>query len=147
MTATTFPQRDSRRRIVNARDLVATTLAGAVAGAVALLALDGLFALIGIGEFGRVNGWLAVVLPVMLLVEEFRAWRGARARIPIALAAAVVGAAAGLLVAGLVGGLPGDPPGLVSGALGAATLAVVYSLLWYYGIRAAGGRTDEDAVP
>jgi hypothetical protein len=146
MTATTFPRRDSRRRIVNARDLVAMTLAGAVAGAVALLALDGLFALIGLGDFGRVNGWLAVILPVMLLVEEFRAWRGARARIPVALGAAAVAAAAGLLVAGLVGGLPGDPPGLVSGALGAATLTVVYSLLWYYGIRAAGGRTDEDAV-
>jgi hypothetical protein len=131
---------------VNARDLVAMILAGAVAGAVALLALDGLFALIGLGDFGRVNGWLAVVLPVMLLVEEFRAWRGARARVLVALAAAVVAAAAGLLVAGLAGGLPGALPSLVSGAVGAATLAVVYSLLWYYGIRAAGGRTDEDAV-
>jgi hypothetical protein len=143
--ATTFPRRDSHRRVVDARDLVAVTLAGAVAGAVALVLLDGLFALLGLGDFGRVNGWLAVVLPVMIFVEEFRAWHGARARVAVALVAAAVGALAGLIVAGLAGALPGDLPRPVPGALGAATLAVVYSLAWYYGIRAAGGRTDEDA--
>jgi len=129
---------------VHVHELVAVMLAGAVAGTVALVVLDGLFALIGLGDFGRVNGWLAVILPGMLLVEEFRAWRGARGRVLAALAAAAVGAVAGLVVSGLVGGLPGDPPPLLTGAAGATTLAVVYSLVWYYGIRAAGGRTDEE---
>jgi hypothetical protein len=147
MTATTtFPRRDSSRRIVNARDLVAMTLAGVVAGAVVLVLFDGLFALLGLGDFGRANGWLAVVLPVMIFVEEFRAWRGAKGRVAIALVAAALAAAAGLIVAGLAGALPGELPRAVPGAVGAATLAVVYSLVWYYGIRAAGGRTDEDAV-
>jgi hypothetical protein len=141
--ATTFPRRDSARRIVSARDLAGVALAGAVAGAVALVLLDGLFALLGLGDFGRVNGWLAVILPVMIFVEEFRAWRGARARAAVALVAAALGALAGLIVAGLAGALPGDLPRPVPGALGAATLAVAYSLVWYYGIRAAGGRTDE----
>jgi hypothetical protein len=146
MTATTtFPRRDTHRRIVNARDLAAVSLAGAVAGAVVLVLLDGLFALLGLGDFGRVNGWLAVVLPVMIFVEEFRAWRGAKGRVAVALVAAALGALAGLIVAGLAGALPGDLPRPVPGALAAATLAVVYSLVWYYGIRAAGGRTDDGA--
>ena len=147
MTATaTFPRRDSRRRIVDARDLTAMTVVGVVAGAVVLVLLDGLFALLGLGDFGRVNGWLAVILPVMILVEEFRAWRGAKGRAAVAMVAAALGAVAGLVVAGLAGALPGELPRPVPGALGAATLAVVYSLVWYYGIRAAGGRTDEGAA-
>jgi len=143
--ASTFPRRDAHRRIVSARDLAAIGLAGAVAGAVVLVLLDGLFALLGLGAFGRVNGWLAVVLPVMVFVEEFRAWRGVRGRAAVALVAAALGAAAGLLVAGLAGALPGDLPRPVPGALGAATLALCYSLVWYYGIRAAGGQADDRA--
>jgi hypothetical protein len=77
----------------------------------------------------------------MLLVEEFRAWRGVPARVVVALSSAVVGVAAGLLCAGLVGGLPGP----LAGAVGATAFAVVYALVWYYGIRAARGRTTEDA--
>lgn len=135
-----FPRRDARRRIVTLRDLLAVTLAGVVAAGVALAVLDGLFALIGLGGFGRVNGWLAVILPVMLLVEEFRAWRGVRARIGVAFGATLAGVAAGLLVAGLVG----DLPGLLAGALGAAAFTAVYAPVWYYGIRAVGGRTGEE---
>ena len=95
---------------------MAMLLAAVVAGAAAVLLLDGVFALLGLGDFGRVNGWLAAILPVMLLVEEFRAWRGVRARIVVALVAAAARAwPSGLVVAGLVG----DLPALVSGALGA----------------------------
>jgi hypothetical protein len=139
-----FPPRDANRRILYARDLLGVVLAGVVAGVVVLLLFDAIFALLGLGDFGRVNGWLAAVLPAMLLIEEFRAWHGVRGRLLVAAAAAAVGAGAGLGAAGLADGLPGDLPALATGAVGAATLAVVYALLWYYGIRAAGGRTGED---
>jgi hypothetical protein len=135
-----FPRRDAQRRIVALPDLVGITLAGAVAGAVALVVLDGAFALLGLGDFGRVNGWLAVILPVMLLVEEFRAWRGTRARIAVALVAAVLAVGTGLVIAGLADGLPN----LAAGMIGAITFTLVYALLWFYGIRAAGGRAGED---
>jgi hypothetical protein len=140
VTSDGFPRRDARRRVVALRDLVAVTVAGAVAGAVVLVLLDALFALLGLGEFGEVSGWLAIVLPVMLLVEEFRAWRGVRARIAVAVFAAVIGVAGGLVVAGLAA----DLPGIVPGALGAVTFTLVYALLWFHGIRAAGGRTGEE---
>jgi hypothetical protein len=138
---TGFPRRDGQRRIVALPDLLGITLAGAVAAAAAVALLDGLFALVGLGDFGRINGWLAVILPIMLLVEEFRAWRGVRGRIAVALVAAALAVATGLVVAGLVG----DLPDLVTGAIGAATFTVVYSLLWFFGIRAVGGRAGEDA--
>ena len=135
-TDRTFPRRDANRRIVDIRDLLAMTLAGVVAGVVALLLFDGLFALLGMGTFGRVNGWLAVILPTMLLVEDFRAWRGVGVRVLVAVVGAVVAIAAGLLASGLANGLPG----LVSGALGAAVFTVVYVVIWFYGVRALAGR-------
>lgn len=130
-----FPQRDAHRRIVSVRDLLAVTLAGAVAGTLALVVLDGAFALIGLGDFGRVNGWLSIILPVMLLVEEFRAWQGARGRTIVALASAAVGVGVGLLASGL----SGDLPGMVAGALGAFAFTVAYVPLWFYGVRLFGG--------
>ena len=130
-----FPRRDEQRRIVVLRDLLAVTLAGVVAGAVALVALDLIFSLIGLGDFGEVNGWLAVVLPIMQLVEEFRAWKGTRWRIGVALLAAGLAVVAGLLVSGLAGGLPA----LFGGAIGAAAATAVYATLWFSGIRLAAG--------
>jgi hypothetical protein len=134
-----FPRRDARRRIVALRDLMAVTLAGAVAGAVALVLLDGLFALAGLGAFGRVNGWLAVILPVMLLVEEFRAWRGVRARLIVALASTVVAVGVGMLAAGIAG----DLPGLVSGGLGAVGFTAAYPPIWFYGVRVLGDEVTD----
>lgn len=129
-----FPRRDSRRRILSLRDLMAITLAGVVAGGAALVLLDGVFALLNLGDFGRVNGWLAVILPVMLLVEEFRAWRGSWVRLVVALASAIVAVGAGLLAAGLAG----DLPDLAAGWLGALGFTTVYAPVWFYGVRVLG---------
>lgn len=130
-----FPRRDERRRILALRDLAAVTLAGAVAGLAALIVLDAVFWLLGLGEFGRVNGWLAAILPVMLLVEEFRAWHGARGRVLVALASTLLALAVGLLVAGLAG----DLPSLATGGCGALGFTAAYAPLWFYGIRMADG--------
>lgn len=135
-----FPRRDARRRIVAVRDFLGLTLAGVVAGAVALAVFDGVFALLRLGDFGGASGWLAIVLPCMVFVEEFRAWAGARGRAVVAFAGAAVGLLAGLAVAGLAGGL-GD---LAAGALAATALSIVYATLWFYGIRTVAGRTGED---
>jgi hypothetical protein len=134
-----FPRRDAHRRIVAVRDLVAMAMAAVVVGAVALTALDLAFAALGLGEFGGVNGWLAAIPTVMLLIEEFRAWRGVPGRLAVAAVGAVVAVGAGLLVAGVAG----DLPRLVAGAIGAVTFTAVYAPLWFYGIRFAGGRTGE----
>jgi hypothetical protein len=138
-SGTSFPRRDAEGRIVAARDLLAMTLAGAVAGAAALLVFDGLFALLGLGTFGDVNGWLAVILPTMLLVEDFRAWRDERVRILVAVVGAALGIGAGLLAAGLAG----DLPSLASGSVGAVVFTATYALIWFYGVRVLSGRMDE----
>lgn len=141
VTSGGFPRRDERRRIISLRDLLAVTLAGVVTGAGALALIDGVFALIGLGDFGEINGWLAAILPIMQLVEEFRAWKGVRWRLGVAPAAAVVAVAAGLVVSGLFG----DLPSLLSGAIGAVTFTVVYAPLWFSGVRLAAGRRQGDS--
>lgn len=141
VTSGGFPRRDERRRILALRDLLAVTLAGVVTGAAALTLIDLIFSLIGLGEFGEINGWLAVVLPIMQLVEEFRAWKGVRWRIAVALLAAAVATVAGLAVSGLVG----DLPPVFSGAIGAATFTIVYAPLWFSGVRVAAAREEGGA--
>ncbi|MBE1485714.1 hypothetical protein [Plantactinospora soyae] len=133
-----FPRRDDDGRIVVLADLLGVTLAGVVVGLLALLLFDWIFALLGIGEFGRANGWLAVILPAWVFVEEFRAWNFGPARVAGALVAAAVAIAAGLLAAGLAT----EAPPLVSGGLGAAIFAVAYALVWFVGVRWLAGRTS-----
>ncbi|GGK21530.1 hypothetical protein GCM10010124_12520 [Pilimelia terevasa] len=134
-----FPRRDAHRRIVALTDLLGMQLAGVVAGAAALALFDGLFAVAGLGEFGRVNGWLAVILPVMLAVEEFRAWYG-WGRVWAAAGAVVAAGAAGLLAAGLVAWPP-----LAGGVLGATVTTALFAPLWFYGVRAASARAERSA--
>jgi hypothetical protein len=132
MTDTTFPRRDADGRVVRLAELTAWTVAGLALGVLALLIVDGLSALVGMGRFGQLSGWLAGILPVWLFVEEFRAWRAIPSRIGMALLsgllAVVIGIAAATLVAGAL-------PPLGSGAVGAAISAVLYGTLWYVGIR------------
>lgn len=132
-----FPRRDADGRIVALSDLLGLVLAGVVVGVLALLVFDWAFALIGAGRFGRANGWLAVILPAWVFVEEFRAAQRGPARIAAALVAAVLGITLGLLVAGVVAGLPP----LVSGGLAAATFAVSYAVIWFIGVRWLTGQT------
>jgi hypothetical protein len=108
-----------------------------VVGALLLLAVDALFSLAGVGEFGRLSGWLAATPTLWLFADEFRAWAGQPYRVPLAvvcaLLAVVVGTGAGFAVSPLV-------PPLGSGSLAALVGAVIYALLWHVGIRWAAGR-------
>jgi hypothetical protein len=123
--------RDEHGRVVGIGHLLGFALAGFVLGVAALLLVDTVLAAVNVSRFGRANGWLAVILPVWLLVEDFRAWRGQPGRLPVAVVGVALGLALGTLGAGLAGGLP--PLG--SGAVGAAVAILSYSLVWYYGIR------------
>ncbi|HEY2950121.1 MAG TPA: hypothetical protein VGJ53_17270 [Micromonosporaceae bacterium] len=132
-------RRDAQGRLIRAVDLLGLTLGGFVVGIMALVLFDGAFALLGFGDFGRANGWLAVILPGWLFVEDFRAWRYGPARVVAALVAAGVGVGLGLVAAGLAGGLPA----LVSGGTGALVASVAYALIWFYGVRWLSHRAGE----
>ncbi|GAA2510631.1 hypothetical protein [Pilimelia columellifera] len=137
-TTARFPRRDEHRRIVALTDLTALLLAAVVAGAAVLIVLDLAFQALGGARFGQESGWLAVVAPLMIIVEEFRTWSG-WARVPVALLAATVAFLASLVVVALADGLPP----LASGALGAAAFALVYAPLWFHGVRLAAGPVAE----
>ncbi|GGQ70886.1 hypothetical protein GCM10010166_46120 [Couchioplanes caeruleus subsp. azureus] len=107
-------------------------LAGLVAGLVVLLIFEGVLSLLRISEFGAASGWIAIVLPVWLFTEEFRAAGYGAYRIVVAALGAGFGIAVGMTLAGLVAPIF---PSLVSGAIGAFGLTVVYCLVWFYGLR------------
>jgi predicted RecA/RadA family phage recombinase len=123
-------RRDADGRIVAVGDLVGTALAGLVAGAAVLLVFEGLMSLATLSTFGSANGWLILILPVWLFVEEFRAASYGALRVVVALLAAGFGLAAGMTAAGLAAGVPP----LFSGAIGAAVFTVLYALVWFYGL-------------
>ncbi|GAA4692482.1 hypothetical protein [Phytohabitans rumicis] len=132
-----FPRRDAEGRILTVTDLLGLTLAGLVIGVLALVVFDGGFSLLGLGDFGRATGWLAVILPAWIFVEEFRAWGTGPARIVVALVGVAVSGTLGLLIAGILNGL--GP--LWSGAAAATAFALAYALVWFYGIRWLAQRT------
>ncbi|XTZ17160.1 hypothetical protein ACQSSU_07290 [Micromonospora echinospora] len=132
-----FPRRDAEGRVVALGDLLGVTLAGVVIGVLALVLFDWTFELIGSGDFGQANGWLAVILPAWLFLEDFRAWSFGAARVVAALVAVVLGVAGGLLVAGLADGLPP----LASGTLAATVFTVVYAVVWFNGVHWLARRT------
>jgi hypothetical protein len=125
------PFRDEHGRLVGLGHLLGFALAGFVLGLGALLVLDAVLAVFDISRFGRANGWLAVVLPVWLMAEEFRAWRAQPGRLVVAL----VGVALGLALGTFANALAGDLAPLVRGAIGAAVALLAYSLIWHFGIR------------
>ena len=133
----TFPRRDAEGRILTLGDLLGVSLAGLVIGLLALLVFEWAFNAIGAGGFGRTNGWLAVILPLWLFWDDFRAWEFGAARVVAALVAGAVGVFAGLLAAGLATGLPP----LASGALAAAVFTVVYAVIWFHGVHWLARRT------
>ncbi len=129
--ASGFPRRDDDGRIISLTDLVGVVAAGLVVGLLALILFDWGFALVGLGYFGRANGWLAVILPAWIFVEEFRAWGPGRARFAVALVAIAIGITTGLLAAGVASALPP----LWSGAVAAAAFTLAYALIWFFGVR------------
>ncbi|KIR64662.1 hypothetical protein [Micromonospora haikouensis] len=132
-----FPRRDVEGRIVALGDLLGISLAGLVIGLLALLLFDWGFATVGAGDFGRANGWLAIILPAWLYWEDFRAWEFGAARVVAALVAAGLAVVGGLVVAGLADGLPP----LLGGGLGAAAFTVVYAVVWFTGVHWLARRT------
>ncbi|WP_436524730.1 hypothetical protein [Actinoplanes sp. HUAS TT8] len=113
-------------------DLLGAAFAGLVVGIAVVLVLEGILALSGVAGFGQTNGWLIVILPVWLFVEQFRAEGFGADRVMAAVLGIGFGAAAGMTIAGLVA--PYTPP-LVSGGAGAVTATVVYCFVWFYGLR------------
>ncbi|MEO3776067.1 hypothetical protein ABGB16_04255 [Micromonospora sp. B11E3] len=132
-----FPRRDAEGRIVAYGDLLGVGLAGVVIGMLALLVFDWGFATVGAGEFGRANGWLAIILPAWLFWEDFRAWEFGFARVAAALVAGVVAVLGGMLAIGQVAGLPP----LLSGGLAAAAFTLLYGTVWFHGVRWLARRT------
>jgi hypothetical protein len=124
------PRRDADGRLVTIGDLLGVALAG-------LMLFEGVLSLVRMSEFGTTSGWLAVILPVWLFTEEFRAAAYGPYRVIVALLAGGFGVAIGMTLAGLAA--PAFPA-LVSGAVGAAGLTVVYCLVWFYGLRWLGHR-------
>ncbi|MEH0823260.1 MULTISPECIES: hypothetical protein [unclassified Micromonospora] len=132
-----FPRRDAEGRVLTLGDLLGVSLAGWVIGVLALVLFDWAFASIGAGEFGRTNGWLAVILPAWLFWDDFRAWEFGAARVVAALFAAVVAVVGGLLVAGVADGLAP----LLTGGLAALAFTLVYAVLWFHGVHWLARRT------
>ncbi|MEU4712264.1 hypothetical protein AB0F73_01135 [Micromonospora purpureochromogenes] len=132
-----FPRRDAEGRVLTLGDLLGVSLAGWVIGMLALVLFDWAFASIGAGEFGRTNGWLAVILPAWLYWDDFRAWEFGAARVVAALVAAVVAVVGGLLVAGVAGGLAP----LLTGGLAALAFTLVYAVVWFHGVHWLARRT------
>ena len=126
------PRRDADGRLVTIGDLLGVALAGLVTGIVVLLVFEGIMSLARAFDFGSSSGWLALILPVWLFTEEFRAAGYGAYRIVVAALAAGFGIAVGMTLAGLAAAA--FPP-LVSGAVGAFGLTVVYCLVWFYGLR------------
>jgi hypothetical protein len=126
------PRRDPSGRLATIADLLGTALAGLVIGVVVLLVLEAILALTRVSSFGHTSGWLALILPVWLFIEEFRAAGWGASRIVVAALAAGFGVAAGMSAAGVASPVL---PALASGLAGAAGFTVVYCLVWFYGLR------------
>src|SRR4051812_28984662 len=113
--APSFPRRDADGRFATIVDLLGVVLAGLVVGVVILLAFEAAVVLLQLDTFGHASGWLVIILPVWVFVEEFRAAAPAGAlRWLIAALAAGFGVTAGMIGAGLASAAF---PSLVSGAV------------------------------
>jgi hypothetical protein len=126
------PRRDAHGRLATIGDLLGVALAGLVCGLVILLAFEGIMSLTGLSEFGHTSGWLALILPIWLFTEEFRAADYGASRVAVAILGAGIGVAVGMTLAGLT---PEAFPALVSGLVGAVGFTVAYCLVWFYGLR------------
>jgi len=126
------PRRGADGRLLTVGDLLGAALAGLVTGLVVLLVFEGIMSLLRMSEFGDASGWLALILPVWLFTEEFRAAGFGAYRIVVGGLGVGFGIAIGMTLAGLAAA---TFPALVSGAVGALGLTVVYCLVWFYGLR------------
>jgi hypothetical protein len=132
MTETrSYPRRDADGRLATIGDLLGVVAAGLVLGVAVLLLFEAVMSVLQLSRFGDASGWLAVILPAWVFVEEFRAAGYGARRIIVALLAAGFGLGVGMTLAGLAST---TFPALVSGAVGAAGLSLFYALIWFYGL-------------
>ena len=74
--------------MVSLAAMTAVALIGTAVGLVAVLLIDGITALVGLGDFGQASGWLALILPGAVFFDDIRAWSGYGVRLLVALVAA-----------------------------------------------------------
>jgi hypothetical protein len=134
-----YPPRDADGRVATLPDLLGGVVFGIVLGTIVLVAIDGIFALLGVGKFGTISGWLAGILVVWLFVEEFRAWKGVPARILVTVLAGVVA----LIIGAFLGTNLGTLPAVFAGAIAVAVAGFIYAVLWFFGVRYLASRFGE----
>lgn len=117
-------------RLTRLTDLIGQCLAGLVISFAGILIIDGLYALLGFGKFGNISGWLAMIFPILIFVQQFSAARGERGRVLVAAVSVLAAAGLGLLAAGVFSGLPP----IASGAIGALVATLTYAALWHIGL-------------
>jgi len=125
------------KRLTRLTDLIGQCLAGLVISLAGLLVVDGIYALLGFGEFGNVSGWLAMVFPILIFAQQFTAARGERGRVVVTIVAVLVAAALGLSAAGLVRGLPP----IAAGAIGALVATLAFAAVWHVGLALAANKS------
>lgn len=121
------------QRLNRLTDLLAQVLAGFFISIAGVLIIDGLFALLGLGKFGDLNGWLALIFPFMVFLGQFGVAKGERGRALIAAIGAFFAIGMGTIATTYVKHLP--PIG--SGAVGALVATLVYAAIWHVGLAVA----------
>ena len=120
-------------RINRLTDLLAQVLAGFVISVAGVLLMDGFFAVLGLGTFGDLNGWLALIYPIIVFAGQFAAAKGERGRLLVTIIGILVGLGLGSIAAGAFSRLP--PIG--SGAVGALVAILVFATIWHVGLALA----------
>jgi hypothetical protein len=124
------------KRVTRLTDLIGQCLAGLLISFVGILVIDGVYALLGFGRFGGISGWLGLIFPIIIFVQQFSLAKGERGRVPVAIIGVLVAAALGLFAAGVFGGLPP----IASGAIGALVATLAYATVWQVGLTFTAGR-------
>jgi hypothetical protein len=114
-------------------DLLAQSFAAFLISVAGVLIIDGLFALLQLGKFGDLNGFLALIFPIIFFTGQYTAAKGERGR-PLA---AAIGAFFGLGLGSISAGMFPSLPPIGSGALGAFVATIVYATIWHVGLALA----------
>jgi hypothetical protein len=129
----TTPEKE-RPKVETLGQLLGTSLAYFVMGAVVLVVIDLVFVLPTGRGFGQTSGWIAALPTVWVYTEQFRRYAGA-ARWGLMLVGVLLGLGAGIAAALIA---PATWPPMLTGGLGGLVAALVYAPLWFAGIKAFG---------
>lgn len=126
-----YPRRDADGRIPTIADMFGGVAFSLILGVIIVVVIDAIFSGLGRGSFGSFSGWVGGVLAAWMFVEDFRAWRGEHGRISAALIGIVVALLAGI---GLNIAISMLAP-LFAGAISVTVAALLYAVVWFFGIR------------